>query len=304
MGTNDTGGVIDAVRRIIERWTITRTNLIEDAHAGDTVIYVKSTRRWQVGDVFVIADNDENMENEITIAAILSPTAIQIVSPLKWSWPVSTGGNLLKTQFGMLVKSVQFGDPDVIVDLPAITVHCPNKSSEWMTLRGSKEHFEIEITVYVSAASLEEGDRFLLQMLDTIQYALKRNFYPLLNDFKTTPLKKDIVSGDTYIQVDDNSILSPFSEIIIEDQYNIQVCSVLSCTGSNIVQLAESVNFDFLAADTTVIRPNRLPFASWPTGINYGKVYKGTLLKAGTISYYVDVFEQQPDAGFSDPQLQ
>lgn len=302
--------VADAVRRIIMRWAVTRTNLIANASAGDTSISVKSTRRWAVGDQFVIHNNEEDMEHQLFVRAIVGKNTIQIgdaegnPKALQWNWPVSTGGHVVKSHFNQLVKAVFLGDPDIITDLPAITVDISDRNSDWYTIGATKEKYNLEIAIYVSGTTQEEGDSFLWHMADQIQAGLKRNFYPLLDDYKTVPVTVDILAEDRYIKVQSTSIFAVGQQIIIEDEYNIEVHSIEQVCDADTLKLAQQVWHDFDAADTVVIRPNRLPFNSWPTDIKFGKIKKGTLLKAAVISYFVEETEDQLGASFSDPQLQ
>src|SRR4051812_39448539 len=117
-----TEDVIDAVRRVIERWVITKTDLIANAMAGDAEISVRSTRRFNIGERFLIHNDEEDMENMLTITAIPDQTTIQFEPALKWNWPMVRGAHVVKTQNDLLVKQVVFGDPDTIKDIPAITV--------------------------------------------------------------------------------------------------------------------------------------------------------------------------------------
>lgn len=302
--------VVDAVRRIIMRWVVTRTVLIADAKAGDTSISVKSTLRFRVGDQFLITNTAEDMENLLYVKAIADRHTITLADAngnsrgLKWDWPLSKGATIFKTMDDLLIKAVFFGEPDVITDLPAITVAPQSRSSEVMTFRATKEKFTVEIGIFVSGSTQEEGDRFLQHIADTIQYGLKRNFYPLLNDYKTTTLTADISKGDQHIKVADASIFATGSnEIIIEDEYNIQVVGISAVCDAHTLRLYQVADFDFDSADTIVIKPNRLPFNSWPSDITFGKIKKGTLLKAATISYFVEEMEDHQDASFGDTQL-
>jgi hypothetical protein len=296
-------GVAQAIRRIVEHWSITRTDLIMDANSGDTVLNVKSTRRFRVGDQLLIHNDAEDMENNHYIYAINGKTQLILTAPLKWPWPMYTGAHVVKTQGGQFVKAVYLGEPNVMTDLPAITVMPQSASSEFYTLRGTKERYDFEIGVYVNASTMEEGDLLLWDLVDTIQAGLKQNFYPLLNDYETTTLLQDVNHNDIFIRVADSSIFTPQQELIIEDQYNIDVFGVIAICDATTIQLGAPSSYDFLAADATVIRPNRLPFNSWPTGVKFGLINKGTLLKAASISYFVEEYEYHDEAGFGDPQL-
>lgn len=304
MADTTTEAVADSVRRTVMRWANTRVNLIADANAGATSISVFSTRRFVEGDQIVIHNDNEDMENMLEIASISGRNTINLTTPLKWSWPLSAGGHVMKTFDNQYIKAVYFGEPDVITDLPAVTVNVTTSASEFLTIRATKERYNIEIGVFVAASSQEEGDRFLRKTANAIQFGLKRNFYPLLNNYQTTTLTADIVASDFHIKVADTSIFTPGQMIMIEDEYNIEVHAITSVCDSSTLQLAQVIEYDYDKDATTVIKPRRWPYNSWPSDIQYGKIYKGTLLKAGVISYFIEEMEDQFYAGFGDPQLQ
>lgn len=296
--------VANAIRRIIERWVITRTDLIADANAGSTSISVHSTKRFKAGEQFLIHNDNEDMENNLYIESIPDRNTIILTEPLKFSWPMSAGGKVVKTQGGLFVKAVHLGEPNVIMNVPAITVNLKAASSEFMTLRGTKERYDLEIGIYVSGTSQEEGDLFLYSLTDVIQYGLKRNFYPLLNDYRTTTLLEDVEIGDSFIRVADTSIFTEQQQLIIEDAYNIDVLGVIGICDDSTVEIGVPAQYNFIKEDSIVIRPTRLPYNSWPTGVNFNLINKGTLLKAAALSYFVEEYEPQNDASFGDTQLQ
>jgi hypothetical protein len=304
--------VLDAVRRIIMRWTVTRTKLIAAANAGDTSIQVQSTRRFLKGDQFLIHNADEDMENQLYVLEVVDRHTITLADAngdpkaLNFSWPVAEGTDVVKTQNDQFIKGVFLGDPAIITEdqLPAITVSMKNRSSEVMTFRATKERYNVEINVYVSGSTQEEGDAFLLHVLDQIQWGLKKNFYPLLDEYKTSLITADIAIGDQHIKVPSVTMFTEGSnQIIIEDDYNIEVHSVNGICDSTTIRINNTFQFDFDKDDTIIIKPGRLPFNSWPSDINFGLIKKGDMLKAATISYFVEEMEDHPDASFGDTQL-
>jgi hypothetical protein len=159
--------------------------------------------------------------------------------------------------------------------------------------------------MFVSGSTQEEGDIFLTNMMDVIQTGLKKNFYPLLNDYKTSTITADIVNGDQFIKVPDSSIfVDGPRQVYIEDDYNIEVHFIEAICDSTTIKLAQHTQYDFDKDETTVIKPSRLPFNSWPSDITFGKIKKGTLLKAATITWFCEEMEDHLDASFGDTQLQ
>lgn len=301
--------VLDAIRRNISRWVITSTQLTEDALAGTTTIKVRSTRRFAAGDEFLIkgtdTDGTEEVENLLIVDSIVDKNTITITEPLKWSWYVSEDATIIKTINNDFVRAIHIGEPDVIElsEMPAITVTGTNRISEWYTIRATKERFNLEIAVYVTDASHESGYRFLLRIVDIIQKGLKRNIYPLVNSYDQTSLLADIAAGDCVIKIADTSTFVAGSMIYFEDYYNNQENTVIEIIDANTVKVAMPFDYDYTVEDTVVIRPHRFVYNSWPSDITYGKIHKGTLLKAAVISYFVEETEIQGEGGFLDTQL-
>lgn len=301
--------VLDSIRRIISRWVVTTTPLIADAHAGDTTIRVKTTRRFAKGDEFLIKATDnaglDEVENRLVVDAVVDKNTIQLTEPLKFNWPVSDDAAIIKTINDNFVRAVHIGEPDVLPmsELPAVTVNGVNRSSEWYTIRATKERFNIEIGVFVTDGSHEEGYRFLLRVVDVIQKGLKKNIYPLVNSYDETALTSDVAAGDCYIKVADSSIFVPGSFIYLEDSYDNQENTVNQIIDAHTISVLQQASSDFSVSDTKVILPHRFIYNSWPADIQFGKIHKGTLLKAAVINYFVEETEIQGDGGWQDTQL-
>jgi hypothetical protein len=301
--------VLDAIRRIIARWVVTTTPLISDAHAGDTQIKVRTSRRFAPGDEFLIkataANGTEEVENRLVVSAIIDKNTIQLTEPLQWSWPVSEDAAIIKTINDDFVRAVYIGEPSVIqqTSLPAVTVNGISRNSEWYTIRATKERFELEISVFVNSSTQEDGVRLMYKIADIIQHGLKQNIYPLVNSYDQTALLVDALAGDCFIKVADSSIFQPFSFIYFEDPYNAQENTVNEIIDSTTIRIARKMDFDFFASDTKVVLPHRFVYNSWPSSIKYGSINKGTLLKSAVISYFVEETEIQGDGGWHDTNL-
>jgi len=287
--------VVDSVRRIVERWVNTYSPLTEDASPGDTVINVDSTIRFQEGDE-VMLYNPTRAEYGHVIDEVIDNTRVRLASPVINSlWTVQNAGVLRKTINNMFVHGVYVGDPNVIPRFPAITVNPTGRNSEWLTLESTKERYEIEISTYILDSTHEDGFRFLMNITDTIQLGLKRNIFPLLQDYETTTLLADGEIGDQFLKVADSSIFERFSRILIEDKHKYEEHMIDEVIDSTTVKIFEGNELcqTFLTADTTVIKANRFVFNSWPTDIDYGKVHQKTLMKASTIRWFAEEEEWQ-----------
>jgi hypothetical protein len=216
---------------------------------------------------------------------------------------------LIKTINQNYVRGIYFGDPDNISEFPAITVVGNSRSSEWMTINSTKEKYDIEITVYVEDATQEAGYRFLMNTVDTIQSGLKRNIFPLIDDYNTIAITADVVIGDKFIKVYSTANLVDNMRCYLEDQFNLQENYINKVIDSTTIELAQGACFNFTPSvdpysvyNPVVVTPTRFIFNSWPAEINYTKVHKGTLLKAAVISWFAEEEELQMMAK-QDPQI-
>lgn len=278
--------ILDSVRRIISRWVSTRSPIISSVSPGDTVINVVTTNRFNTGDEILLRNSTKG-ETPIYIDEIIDETSFSVTDPIRFHWDVGDNCIVEKTFNQNLVQAVYIGDPEVIPMYPAITVSAVSRESEWLTLDSTKETFNVQVVIYVRDSSQEGAYRFLLGMVDTIQKGLKKNFFPLVGPYNTTTLKEDISKGDFFIKVNDTSIFSKGCIINIEDKWNVQEFMVLAVVDFETLQLATCAVYDFYMSDNAqVIRLNRFIWNSWPATIDYGKIFKGTMLKAATIDWF------------------
>lgn len=300
--------ILDSLRRIIGRWTITTTALTASAHAGDTVLTVDNSIRLASGDEIVLRDEYQNTEplpGMLYIDQIIDQNHISLTEPLQMDWPLSATPSIFKSLNGQYVKEIVIGEPAVIEQFPAITVNGLGRSSEWLTTRGTKERYNIEIGIYVEDSSMEAGYRFLLRMTDLIQSALKKNIYPLVNDYEVVALIADMQPDDLVVKVADSSIFNCDQRILIEDKYSDCETMVTKILDSTTIQIYSGSTATFSMSNNAVaISPKRFIFNSWPAEINYGKIHKGTLLKAAVINWFGEEYEIQFQFPWPDTQIQ
>jgi hypothetical protein len=297
--------IIDALRRIVSRWVETITPITENVYVGDTVLTVNSTLRFLAGDEVMIEGPLEG-EPYLIIDEILDDTTLSLATPVANEWLVSGGPALRKLINGMFIEGIYVGDPEVIPQYPAITINGTTIESEWMTLDSVEEHFDVELNIYVEESTQEAGYRFLLKMIKAIREGLKRNLYPLINDYETTALKADVIRGDTIIKVQDPTIFKtgltdetvPYpwladSRVFIEDRWKSEESRVRYIYGTDTIQILPRACQNFRVVDDTIlIRPQRFIFNSWPQSTDIGKASKGTLLQAASIRWFAK--EEQP----------
>ena len=296
--------IIDSVRRIIGHWVNTTSPLRTDASIGDTTLNIGSTVRFLRNDEVMI-QNGEIYETGLTILSVIDNNHIKLSSPIKFNWDASAGAVLIKTFNNMYIQGIYFGDPEVIPIYPAITVSGGDRNSQWLTLNSTTEKYNLDINVYVQDDTEESGYRFLLQTADTIQAGLKRNVFPIVNDFNTIGVAATILPGDYAIKVATTNGLTVHSRIFIENPYQMEDTYVAAIdTVNNVIYLTKHAAFEYdLADNPIIIVPSRLIYNSWPSDINYMKIHKNTLLKAATISWFAEEEEIQNMFKF-DPQIQ
>lgn len=295
--------VLDAVRKIVYRWVNAESPITSDISPGQTTITVRNNRRFSTGDQVMLRDATR-YETDLVVDSIDAddPTIVYLQSPGPLNpWTVSQNTLLVRTIYEMFLQGIYIGEPSVIPQYPAITVNGLSRSSEWLTLDSTKERYEIEVVIYVLASTHEKGYRFIMRMADAIQRGLKRNIYPLVDDYNVTSLQEgaSISNGDLAIRVEDVSLFDTDYRIILEDNYTSQENKVSSVTydsgsgTSGTLILNMPVCGDFSYTDTNIIQPNRFIYNSWPSDIKYGTIHKGDLLKAASISWFAEEEEIQ-----------
>jgi hypothetical protein len=301
--------VLDSLRRIIGHWTRTITPLAVDAHIGDDILTVRNTIRFAVGDEIIVRGPTKyEKPPQFTISDIIDDTHFQVSSPIALkTWTVAEGSIVQKLIHGNKVEGIYIGDPENIPEFPAITINgISEETPEWLTLDSVKDVFNVEIMILVEDSTQEEGYRFLLRMAKLVKFALMNNLFPLVNDYATTAITADVQTGDTYIKVADSSVFACGNVILLEDMFKSREARVAQVIDSTTLLLNGAMPATFMVSDgAIVIQVRRFIFNSYPKAINYGKIHKGTLLKAAVLDWYgwEEVFPPGYGDGWVDPQL-
>lgn len=297
--------VLESVRRTIYRWINTTAILTEDALYNTDVIKVNSSIRFRAGDEVALHDGT-NGEPGLRIKEVVDRNTIILESPIKviTGWRVSSNAMLTKTYGGQFVQAVYIGEPDVIPRYPAITILGQNRSSEWYTLGTTKEKYNIQIVVYAETNNHESSYRTVMQIAEIIQLGLKKNIFPLVGLYDTTSLIADVNAEDEFIKVADSSKFACEDKIVIENIYQAEELRVSSIPDSTTLQVFPNPHFPYKVNEQTkIIKLTRFIYNSWPSDVNYGFKYKGTLLHAASITWFGEEMEVQTRHGWSDPQL-
>jgi hypothetical protein len=299
---SSTLAIINSVRKILSRHVVGNIPLRTAAAAGDDTLHIRTTERLRAGDEIIIADAiDEYAEHSLFIEEIVDTTHISLTTPLNNAWPV---GSVVKRAFaGQYVKNIFPGEPDVILKYPSITVSVKSSHSEFYTTRATKERYEIEIGVFVEDSSQEEGYENLLELTDRVQKALKKNVYPLVADYTTYPITADIADQDVFIKVADSTDFGVGTLVMVEDTFKTQENIVVGPCDATTIRLQSPLKGAFSTTDTNIIIPARFIHNSWPADIKFGTIFKGTLLKGASISWFAEEIEIQFNEPWSDTQL-
>ena len=297
--------ILESVRRTIYRWVNTSAILTEDAPYNTTTIKVNSAIRFRVGDEVALHDG-VNGEPGLRIAEIPDRNTIILESPIKviTGWRVSANAMITKTYDGQFVQAIYIGEPDVIPRYPAITILGQNRTSEWFTLGTTKERYNLQIAIYAENDNHESSYRTVMQLANIIQLGLKKNIFPLIGAYDTSNLIADVNAEDEFIKVADSSKFVCEDKIVIENIYQAEELRVASIPDSTTLQVFPNPHFPYAVSEQTkVIKLTRFIYNSWPSDINYGFKYKGTLLHAASITWFGEEMEVQTRHGWSDPQL-
>lgn len=281
-----------AIKLIIERYIAQMIPLTQIATAGTNYAYVQSVRRFNLGDTIVIR-NEATVDAELLHVTGVNQSENRLIfeETLTQDWAVS-GGFVQKlvgfssgnTEF---LKAVYLGDPAVIKQFPAITIDAKSLSSEWMTLESTKDHYEIDISVYVDGLAHYESQYELMHAYVTaIRRSLFRSFYPLVEPYFSTTLTESADQGESTIKVSDPNFVSctKGSWIFLESVDHLIPNRIIEDFGDGTMQLLRPLAVSF-SADDKIIMPQRHIFNTLPHTVNYGTVNKGTMLKAAVISY-------------------
>lgn len=278
--------IMDAVRRELSYWTVTKVPITMDVSAGDTIINVKNTQRFVEGDEIMLWDGTNSKgETLLYVVRVLNNTQLKVTPSVRFNWKLSDRVLVRKVFNTQFIQRIYVGDPDNIPKLPAIAVYPTGKQSSWLTIDSTKEVYNIKISVYTEDAEQEEAFRMLMRIIKAAERGLKHNIYPLVSPYETTTLISDVEAGDRFIKVADTSLFVGKSRIFLEDTFQDDEVGVKRIIDAHTIELYQST-CAFAKEDTKVINVHRHIFNSWPESVNYGDVFKGTMLKAASISWF------------------
>ena len=280
--------IVESLRRIISKWGKTVTPLITDASVGDTTLDVLSTIRFSAGDEIIIRDPIRG-ELDLFVDEVIDNQTLTTTKPLESNWTVTQGSVIEKTFNGQWLQSVYVGTPSNIMRYPAVTIEPIGKESKFITLDSTTDKYNFQITVYMEDSNQEDAAFSLYDMTDNIVLGLKRNILPVADPYNVYALDADGNAGDLFLKIPDTSKLSTFGRIHIEDPWDFQTLGIAEIVDSTTIRVNEGLCKDFLVANNaSIVFFNRWFYNSWPPNVTYGKVFKGTMLKAATIDWFIE----------------
>lgn len=292
--------ILDSLRKIINRWVNTEAVLTEDVEVGDVIVKVRNALRFREGDE-VMLTNGTQYEHPLYVNHVTDETTVELSSPAKFAWSVSSGSMLKKSIAGKLVQGIYLGDPNTIPRFPAVTVVGESKNSQWNTLESTNETYEVSISCYIEDSTLEDGYRALMRLTNLIETGLKRNMFPLVGEKSHVDLIQPIASGDLYLKVNSTDKIKSGQMLILEDQFAAENVIVKSILDETTIELRQAAYYNYaLANDPRAIVVSRFLYKCWPKSISYGFVHKDTLLKASKISWTGEEIQMHGPIGWWD----
>ncbi len=217
---SDMEQIVDGMINLLKKNLVAHTVLIQDAHIGDTIIYVDDNLRFdRKNNIALMDDNsiynpDENQFVGIewhTIKDYITETnKIILEEPLEKDFLVSDGGRIQKTikKAVLFPKDILYGDREVIpFDYVAITVEPEHFTSEWLALRTMSDEFRLSINLYVKSGGNPEQEELNMRIREAYANAI----YNLLMEdihldlcLDEVALKENALSGNNYVYIDDS----------------------------------------------------------------------------------------------------
>ena len=263
---SDITAIADGMIALLKQNLVSHTVLIQDAHIGDTAIYVDDNLRYDRNNNIVLMDNSSvynpdageitGLEWHIIKDYITETNKIVLKEPLQKDFLVSNNGRIQKAIKNAILfaKDILYGDREVIpFDYVAVTVDSERFSSEWLALRLMSDEFRLGINVYVKSGGTPEQEELNLRIRDAYANAI----YNLLMGnihldvaLDDTPLKVDAVAGTNYVYINSNDIdnwpIDPCHRYSVQDNFGTnQDLAIVECgvsSSSSLSSLSSSVS--------------------------------------------------------------
>lgn len=256
---SDITEIADGMINLLKNNIVAHTVLIQDAHVGDTVIYVDNNLRFDRNNNIVLMDNNSvynpdageitGLEFHTIKDGITETNKIVLKEPLEKDFLVSNNGRIQKAINNAILftKDILYGDREVIpFDYVAITVDSERFSSEWLALRLMSDEFRLSINVYVKSGGTPEQEELNMRIRDAYANAI----YNLLMGnihldvaLDEVPLKVNGIAGTNYVYINSKDVenwpLDPCYNYSVQDNFGTnQDIAIIECGQSSISSLS------------------------------------------------------------------
>ena len=204
--------VVDGMIDLLKTNLVANTFLTADAHAGDSVLHVDNSKRFNKFEYILMLDNNCT-QNQTTgelsgvefhkVDTEFQETGLLYLSePLHRDFLVSDYGRLQKTikKVPLNEKDVLYGDRQVInFDFVAICVEPESHSQEWLAVRLLGHEYRMSILVYAKSGGTSLDEEFAMRVCNTYADAINRLLMGNIHldlSFDSVPLIRDAHIGD------------------------------------------------------------------------------------------------------------
>lgn len=292
--------LLEAIKKVIERYVVGKTPILESINVGETAIKVASVRRFNLGDTIAIYNKPSTSDASIAdIRTIVDkPDCFTLIvdSPLTQDYPESTSG-IEKCHYGTFLNGIYVGNPNTLPGYPAIAIEADYKENSGLTLESTSEESTIFIWVFADATDYESQYKLMLHYAQQIETALWRTLYPLAEPYFSSALRYDASEGDLTI-----SLTEPIgmANVFLEGIDHRGYYRINRDMGGDVYELTTPIRSPYCAGDA-VISPRRHFYETKPESIDYGTINSESgPLKAALLTYVVKE-EKRRYGGYSDP---
>ena len=292
--------ITDGMVRLIQKNVVARTPLAQDFLAGQGVVTVDNTFRFEDGNEVLLVDGNGLIEYHVLLKK-LDTNHLQLLQPAASNFLVSNNAIVQKSVawVPLYENTVFFGDREVLPTVSAsVTVDPQTMANEWIYLPGGlNEDFRLQIMTYVKLDETEQTQRAVLKYADNIFRLTTGNIH------------LDIVMDEQYIVSD----LAAGCDVIplpttvgwppdpdgryeVQDNNNVEIDFniVQTFTSPPGVQISRRLTHDYRMADFAKFRRRVVyTYESLADNIEFGSISKGsTMFKAAKISWHCKETEE------------
>ena len=181
--------LLEAMKKRLEFFFLTKSNLTVDASAGDTTITVDDVSQFSTEGLredfkrVLVWDNnttgrliqggregaDQNVIKDV------AAKNIYLEEPLSKDFLVSDGSIITRAPAGVRVKDIILGDVRVRAKYPAITIVPRGRAIDFTTFSGTQEKFTIDFMIYIKDDDTQDAMGQMLLLSDALLWILMSN---------------------------------------------------------------------------------------------------------------------------------